>query len=209
MSARNAAFFDMGTALGRETYLRARGWDGLGAALRTGGLKHPEPVVLGAGAVLFRLFHRQDRRYGEWWATAQELDAVIRHFDVGNAGLTEGRGAGRSALHGVFVIRHEWAGTTPADLAAHLRRFVVARLREPLMAYHGEGDVAPSAGHAQVQKGCAILDAAGRQRDVRQVFLPRPWTYQAAFQDLGEHATDSHLVGAVAKWRRGPFYFEA
>ena len=54
-----------------------------------------------------------------------------------------------------------------------------------------------------------FLGPDGKQRRVRQVFLPKTWEYDGAFLEMGRHLTDTHLPGAVRKHDRGAMYFEA
>ena len=184
----------------RLTYLTARGFGRTGS--RTGGLRDPVEVDIPTNAVLFRLYHDPARKYGEWWWTPQEMKLVINHFGRGGAAFSEGRTTGNGILHGVLAVRHDWG----ASSTKHLERFVIVRLREPVRAYYGDGDDAP--GSADVQKAARIIDAAGNQRFVRQVFLPRCWEYAGVFEYLGSHMTDVALIGAVETHRRLALPFE-
>jgi hypothetical protein len=197
---RNLNFFQ--DPIAKESYLRARGFDGSG--YRSGGLIQPSEVTLPPGTVLFRLYHDPKRRLGEWWSTPHEMKQVVEYFGRSGPAFAVGRPAGKGILHATLAIRHDWAGKDPG----HLRQFVVIRLNEPLQGYHGEGDHAPDRTQTAVQKAVKIIDSKGVQRFVRQIFLPRPWEYMAAFTDLGHHPTDLALLGAVEKHRRAPLYFE-
>jgi hypothetical protein len=199
---RNESYFR--PPLDKETYLRARGFGPDGR--RSGGLLHPVEVMLPSSTVLFRLFHDAKRRFGEWWFTAHEMKLVIDYFGRGaGSGFADGRAIGKGILHGVFAVRHEWGGSS----AKHLGEFFVVRLKDALLAYAGEGDDAPDASQTRNQKPLMIIGPDGKQRRVRQVFLPKTWEYDGAFLEMGRHLTDTHLPGAVRKHDRGAMYFEA
>lgn len=198
--ARNDQFFD--PPLVTETFLAVRGFDKQGR--RSGGIVDPVVVEIPARTVLFRLYHDPNRRPGEWWFTPYEMKQVIDYFGLSATGFTTGRAEGKSILHATLAVRHDWAGNSPR----HLDQFVSIRLNEPLKAYYGEADHAPDAGHTDMQKAYKIIDANGRQRAVRQVYIPKLWTYRSSFTYMSHHPTDTVLVGAVERHRRAPLPFE-
>jgi len=203
---RNGVHFATKSTDGKLTFLRARGWEQPDSDTGTGELKNPRKVLLNEDTYLIRLFHQPERKYGEWWSTPHELQLVSNYFDAGS--LSADRRKGKSLLHAALAIRHDWAALpSGGNDPAHLRRFVIISLTEPLYAYHGEGDDAPGPRYADIQKAVPIIDNT-RQRDVRQGFLPKPWTYTTASVDLGSYDTYIDLLGAIAKYRRGPMYFE-
>jgi hypothetical protein len=184
-----------------ETWLRARGFDARGA--RSGGIAAPAQVMLPAGAIILRLYHDPNRRFGEWWFTPHEMHTVAEYFARSGAAFAEGRGEGAGILHAVLAVRGDWAGGSPAQLG----RFFAVRLRDPLEALYGEADDAPDPTHAHVQKPQLIM-AGAVQRRVRQMFLPNTRDYSGAFLILGQHDTDLALLGAIARYRRAALYFE-
>ncbi len=185
-----------------QTFLRARGFDPTG--IRSGGIISPQLVELPSGSFLFRLFHDPKRRWGEWWSTPHELSLVSEYFARSGPAFAVGRTEGKGILHATLAVRHDWSGNSQQ----HLGLFLVARLTEPLKAYHGEGDHAPDASQKQVQKGVHIIDQSHRQRLVQQIFLPSPWEYQQAFVSIHEGTTDTGLQSALKTFRRGPLPFE-
>ncbi len=185
-----------------RTYMEVRGFSAAGH--RSGGIVDPQIVEIPAGTVLFRLYHDSRRRFGAWWFTPYEMKQVIDNFGMGGA-ITTGRAQGKSALHATLAVRHDWSGNSPL----HLAQFVSIRLNEPLKAFHGVADHAPDAGYTDMQKAYKIVDSHGVQRAVRQLYIPELWTYQAAFTYMSHYPTDTVLVGAVERHRRGPLPFEA
>ncbi len=185
-----------------DTLLRARGFDPKG--LRSGGIISPRLVELPGGAILFRLYHDQKKRYGEWWSTPYELSVISDYFGRSGPAFAVGRPEGKGILHATLAVRHDWSGSS----SQHLGRFLVVRLTESLKAYHGEGDHAPDASQGQVQKAVRIIDRSNRQRFARQVYLPRPWEYQQAFVLMHDDATDTGLLSALKTFGRGPLTFE-
>jgi hypothetical protein len=187
-----------------ETFLRARGFDAQGQ--RSGGIISPQSVELPGGAILFRLYHDQKKRLGEWWSTPYELSVINGYFDRSGPAFAAGRAEGKGILHATLAVRHDWSGHS----SQHLGRFLVVRLAEPLKAYHGEGDHAPDATQRQVQKALTIIDPRShRQRLARQIFLPRPWEYQHALVVLREDVTDTGLLSALETFgHRGALPFE-
>lgn len=187
----------------KDTYLRARGFGSNGQ--RSGGLFDPQEVALSSGITLFRLYQDPKGRFGEWWFTPHEMKVVVDYFcRAPGRAFAEGRSAGKGILQATLAVRHGWGGYSPA----HLGTFFIVRLREPLLAYFGETDDAPDATQTHNQKAMLILGTDGRQRRTRQIFLPNPNEYEGAFQDLGHHASDTHLSGAASKHDRGALYFE-
>lgn len=212
MPLRNEDYFDMNAKKGQLAYLRARGWKDDAKEPRTGGIQRPEKVLLETGTYLLRLFHLKHKMFGEWWSTPQEMRSLLEYFGISASAAAAKRTEGRSLLHTGFVVRKDW-GLRKVEGAGvfdprHLGRLLAVRLREPLHAYHGEGDVAPSGDQQEVLRGVMVSDPAGRQRCVRQVFLPEPWTYRSAFGEFGAFETDTHLEGVLGRYRRAPLYFE-
>lgn len=187
--------------LQQQTYLAARGFSDTGA--KSGGIVEPVAVTIPGGAHLFRFYHDPTRDYGEWWATGYELSVIVEYFGRGGTAFGEGRAQGKGILHGTFAVRHDWGGKSPL----HLGTFLVAKLKDPLKAYFGEGDHAPDASFANMQKAVRIIDHTGRQRMGRQVFLPKAWTYKASFPTVHRGRSDSDLIDALSKYgtRRLPF----
>jgi hypothetical protein len=188
--------------LSRHTYLAARGFSDTGA--KSGGIIDPVVVEIPAGAYLFRFYHDPSRDYGEWWATRHELSTIAEYFGRGAGAFGEGRVQGKGILHATFAVRHDWAANTPL----HLGTFLVARLNEPLKAYHGEGDHAPDASQAHVQKAIRIIDHTGRQRIGRQIYLPKAWLYKASFPSVYRGQSDMDLINALTVHNTARLSFE-
>lgn len=198
--ARNDRYFT--PPLATQTLLDVRGFSATGP--RSGGIIDPQIVEIPAGTVLFRLYHDAGRRFGPWWFTPYEMKQVIDYFGVSGQAFAAGRAQGKGILHATLAVRHDWASNSPL----HLAQFVSIRLNEPLKAYHGEGDHAPDATQTSNQKAYQIIDSSGVQRGVRQLYIPELWTYQAAFTYMSHYPTDTVLIGAVERHRRGPLPFE-
>lgn len=202
----NKSFFE-----GPAAYLRARGFDDRGN--RSGGILAPKVVEVPPGAILFRFFHRTDRKFGEWWSTAHELASVLDHFAREGPALAAGRSEGKGVLHAAYAVRHDWSkdGAVPGSEAStdHLGRFICGRTLTSLSAYYGDGDDAPSADKTSVQKAVRILGKGGSQVRVRQLFFPSCCKYQDKFGlYIEDGCTDTELLNAVRKYQSGPLAFE-
>lgn len=197
--ARNDKLFE--PPLAQKTRLAVRGFDALGQ--RSGGIVDPQIVEVPANTVLFRLYHDSRRRFGEWWFTPYEMKQVLDYIGIAGA-VTMERAEGKSYLHALLAVRHDWSNNSPR----HLDQFVSIRLNEPLKAYHGEADHAPSTGYTDMQKAHRFIDTHGVQRCMRQIYLPKLWEFQAAFTYMSHYPTDTVLNGAVERHRRGPLPFE-
>jgi hypothetical protein len=156
----------------QRTYLAARGFDAMGS--RAGGIIDPTEVVLPLGAVLIRLFSAGNaaQGYGEWWNTPHEIRQVIEHVGVDGRVLAS---AGKTGRNGWLVILALLPWWNDAD------RFHVVRLSGEMHAWHGEGDEAK--GRRNSDRPLVpprIVDRLGRQRRVRQLFIPE-FRFRAAF----------------------------
>jgi hypothetical protein len=186
------------------SYLKARGFDAKSGS-RSGGIKDPIPVDLAAGTIVLRTYHDPARLFGEWWFTPHEMDQIINYFGRSAPAFGEGRSQGKGSLQATMAVRHDWAGNDPN----HLGLVAAVRLTTPLKAFFGEGDVAPDATQKSILKPAFIMDGSGRQRGVRQIFLPDAWTYQSSFSVLErEDTTDSDLIRLVRLYKTGPMPFE-
>jgi hypothetical protein len=183
------------------TYLEARGFSPSGT--RSGGIVDPKLVTIAQDALLFRFFHDPTYQFGGWWSTPCEQARVAEHFAREGAAFDAGRPEGKGILHASFAIRHDWANGDPDQLG----RFMLVRLREPLLAYHGEGDVAPDPTQTQVQKPALIL-ANGRQRAPRHVFLPRCGTYLGGFDVVTAGHTATGFLARLSSTPTAPLPFE-
>lgn len=199
MAAANAGYF---TGSERTaTWLVSRGFGADGQ--RSGGIIEPCVVELPPTACLIRAFHEPASMIGQWWVTPFELAAISTYFARSGAAFAIGRAEGKGVLHATLAVRRDWAGAA----ADPLSRFVVVRLRETLSCWYGPGDDAPSSGQTSVQKVARIVDRSGRQRAVRQIFLPHAWKYASVFEVLREASTDEELL-AVAQPLASPLPFE-
>src|SRR5262245_29112370 len=105
-----------------QTLLSARGF--LGTGERSGGIVAPNIVELPSGTILFRMYHDDNRQYGDWWATPHELSAIADYFGRDGSAFDDGRSSGKGILHATFVVRHDWGGNKPE----HLGKFLVVQL---------------------------------------------------------------------------------
>lgn len=183
------------------TYLEARGFSASGA--RSGGIVEPKLVVVPQGALLFRFFHDPTKQFGAWWATPSEVANVVEHFARDGAAFDVGRSQGKGILHASFAVRHDWGNCDPD----HLGRYMLVRLREPLMAYHGEGDVAPDGSQTQVQKPAQIR-VNGRMRAPRHLFLPKCWTHVGALDVLNAGHTATGFLAQLSGTSTAALPFE-
>ena len=151
-----------------ESLLGARGFDPQGN--RLGGITTPTQVIVPRGAVLIRTYGGPKATPdGQWWFTVCELQTLLSY--AGHDDLAQGRSQGRGLLHAFLaVLRVEWESTCEF--------YAVVALRRPLYAFHGEGDHALYA--ASGGQKAALMRVNGRQRGMRQLFLPRLWEYRAA-----------------------------
>ncbi len=184
-----------------HTFLAARGFDPQGT--RSGGIINPSKVNLNPGAVLFRFFHDPAKQYGEWWATPHELALLLAYFGRDGGAFDSGRAQGKGILQGTMAVRHEWGGFSPD----HMGQYWVARVVQPMHAFFGEGDVAPSVDQSQLLRPVQI-DAGGRRRNATQVFLRKPWTYQGAFIEIDRGHAGVNLSAHVMKHSAQKLYFE-
>ncbi len=198
--AANDRFFE--PPLATQTLLTVRGFDDHGG--RSGGIVAPQIVEVPANTVLFRLYHDSRRRFGEWWFTPYEMKQVLDYIGIKGA-VTMERAEGKSYLHKMLAVRHDWSNNSPR----HLDQFVSIRLNAPLKAYHGEADHAPDSGYNDMQKAHRFIDRHGVQRYMRQIYFPKFWQFQAAFTYMSHYPTDTVLNGAVERHRRGPLPFES
>ena len=198
----NAHLFS-GTELGR-TFLRARGFDDV-SGQRSGGIVDPQQVVLPPGTTLIRLFSRLDGAggYGDWWNTPHELNRVLDHLDVSGTALLSRTAGGANALHGLLALLPWW---NDAD------RFHVARVRNSLHAFHGEGDVAEGRRRQPNEVRVVppkIIGSTGAQRGVRQLYVPA-FRYCAQFDIVAlgiSVATDLRTL--ARSFDSGPLSFES
>lgn len=195
----NARFFDKEWT---DTLLAARGFDKSGR--RSGGIINPQKGQLLPGDHIVRLYHEPKAKFGQWWSSPYELQSVVDHFARGGEAFAVGRPIGKGILHATLAVRHDWGGNSPD----HLGRFWVARIMQPLLALSGEGDHAPDASQTANQKTALIIGADGRQRGVRQLFLPQAWTYQDAFHEVSDGVTDRDLLPAIAALGGKRLHFE-
>ncbi|MGA0601506.1 hypothetical protein ACO2Q3_12455 [Caulobacter sp. KR2-114] len=200
MSAANAALFREPQV--RGAYLAARGFSVQGR--RSGGLKDPVVVDLAAGQVLLRTYRDPARWLGDWWTTPHEMQTVIDYFGRGGPAFGEGRNIGKGILQATLAVRWDWDGND----AGHLGLVTAVRLTTPLKAFYGEGDVAPNDAQTHTLKPVAIF-VGGRQRGVRQVFIPSARTYSASFRIAERDGhSDSDLVRMARQYDQGPAPFE-
>lgn len=205
----NGAYFDGKDAVGY--YLEARGFSASGD--RTGGIIRPQIVDIAPGSILVRLYHLENRKFGGWWTTPYELARIYDYFGRDGTAAATGRSEGKGILHASFAVRHDWSRANAGDPSeplspSHLGRFVCVSTVRPLKAYYGEGDDAPSGDKRSIQKAIRIVDKAGAQTLVRQIFLPQCWTYQSALSVVEDDWTDSGLINTVRQRNRGPLGFE-
>jgi hypothetical protein len=186
----------------RHTFLAARGFDPQGS--RTGGIVHPTRVELNPGNLIVRFFQDERGRWGQWWATPRELSRVVAHFGREGEAFDSGRAQGKGILQGTLAVRHEWGGLNPE----HMARFWIARVAKPLLAFYGEGDVAPSADQKQTLKPVQIGGADGKRRSAMQVFLPQLWEHKDALQQVGEGAA-ADLASQIQAYAGQRLPFEA
>ena len=189
------------TALGAlsefdDSFLGARGFNARGE--RVGGITTPKQVIVPAGALLVRTFGGGARQVGQWWFSVFELKSMLSH--AGHSDLVEGRDAGKGLLHAFLaILRNEWKSTCES--------FGVAALVEPLYAFYGAGDHAvygPDGG----QKA-ALMWMAGRQRGMRQLFLPRLWEYSSTLVWRIPHGdVDRELAATCGQLPAAPLPFE-
>ena len=185
--------------VGPNVYLSAMGYSAGGS--RSGGIVAPRLVTLDRGLRLIRVYSTPGEEFGQWWVTRAELRAVFDYFSYaegmgGSSAAALGRSKGRSILHGVLTIRHDWMDTRRGqDPADHLSRFVEATVAEPLVAFAGAGYAAPSADQSSVQKPLNLHGDA--QGGLRQLFLPSCWEYKDAFEDVRLGFTDAGLRAAL------------
>jgi hypothetical protein len=184
----------------KDSRLAAGGFSATG--FKSGGIVNPVIVDIPAATHLIRFYHDPARAYGEWWATPYELSVIIEYF--GRSDLGTGRAQGKGILHASLVVRHDWAQKNPL----HLGSFLVARLADPLKAYHGEGDHAPDSAFADVQKAVYVIDHTGRQRKARQIYLPKAWTYQASLPTVDKGMSDLDLINSLSRLNRNRLAFE-
>jgi hypothetical protein len=204
----NENFFN--DPLYRDTYLEARGFSKDGS--RTGGIVDPRKVVIPAGTVLGRFFQSAKGRYGQWWWTMAEMDTIVAYFgrygtDPDAGGFGTGRKEGKGIVQGTLAVRADWreSGSTVAE---HMEHFCFGRTTCEVMAFYGDGDVAPSADQRSVLKPVQIADASGTRRGARQLYLPKLWTYDKAITIIEEGASDSDLLAALTRQSNGALYFE-
>lgn len=206
MSANNEYFKESGT------YLRARGFD-LATGDKSGGIIDPKIIRLEAGSILYRLFHLNDRKYGEWWSTAYELSRIFSYFGREGLSAATGRSSGKGILHATLAVRHDWSIADTKDLRGrpsshHLGQFLCATPIESITAYYGPGDDAPSDNKQNVQKAALILTESGNQVRARQLFIPKCWEYVEKFNVIDEGATDTNLISSINKHLKGRLEFE-
>lgn len=183
-----------------DTRLAAGGFSANGA--KTGGIINPTVVELPAGCSLFRFYHDPKKDIGDWWVTPYELSVIVAYF--GRSDLGAGRSGGKGMFHATLAVRHDWAKNSPL----HLGRFVVAQLAGSLKACHGEGDHAPDASYSTVQKAAYVIDHTGRQRKVRQIFLPNAKDYATALPIVGRGMSDLDLAAALGRVNSNKLVFE-
>lgn len=210
----NENFFN--DPLYRDTYLEARGFGKDGT--RTGGIVDPRKVVIPTGAVLGRFFQSQKGRYGQWWWTMAEMATIVAYFgrygtDPDAGGFGTGRKEGKGIVQGTLAVRADWREDLPdksgkTDISEHMEHFCFGRTTCEIMAFYGDGDVAPSADQRSVLKPVQIADASGTRRGARQLFLPKLWTYDTAISIIEDGSSDSDLLAALARQSNGALYFE-
>lgn len=206
----NAEFFNPANYW--QTFLDARGFTGLGQ--RSGGIIDPKRVTITEGSILGRFFQSDSRRYGQWWWTLAEMEAIVAYFgrygtDPDAGGFGTGRKEGKGILQGTLAVRTDWReeGTT---VAQHMERFCFARVTTNIDAFFGEGDVAPSSDQRSVLKPVHITDRSGTRRGARQIFLPKLWLYaDKAMTSIEEGQSDSDLLAALTRYNTAPLYFES
>jgi len=188
----------------QETRLMAGGFD-LVSGSQSGGIENPSEVSIPAGSVLLRTYNDPARMWGGWWFTTEEMLQIIDYFARDGQAFAEGRPIGKGILQGTMAIRHDWANNSPL----HLGLVTAVRTTCTLLAFYGEGKDAPNSSQTENLKPVVITDKSGLRRRARQLFLPKPGTYQSAFNLIEQgRPTDSDLIRLVKKYDTGPLPFE-
>ncbi|MEM9428382.1 MAG: hypothetical protein AAGA32_02685 [Pseudomonadota bacterium] len=163
----------------REVKLAALGFSGSGH--RGGGISHLHVKTLPKGTVLLRFYKpvgagENPGDFGAWWFTPHELRRICAYFGVDGRALIVGRSSGKSGLHGVLALLHEWYGGAPTQLS-----YVNAvKLTAPLWACYGPGAPANADGYARTMKPVRLADGA----PARQVYIHQCWLYQSVMERL-------------------------
>lgn len=229
--AANQSFFPSGRPT-TDVLLAARGFSKDGH--RSGGIKFDRLddaiKTIPAGALLLRLYWKAGD-FGEWWFTPHEYKRIQDYFAVSGALLAGGRTSGKSAFHGTLALLSEWYsdresdGTVKRDGAGRMvhnaqqiASFHVARVKTPVICMYGEGDnvsgIDPEKpgnnNYSRTIKPIVLGHVGGWARGARQVYLPKPWTYQHAFELIPQagNSTEANLERAVASLNWSPLPFE-
>jgi hypothetical protein len=176
--------------------LAARGFDARGD--RSGGITTPVPITIKSGQTLVRFHGNPD---GGWWFTPFELALLLDH--LGHDDVTTGRSSGTGVLHKAGVVLRSWSG---------MESFRIATFTADFGAYFGEGDGAyaerPDGSKVYV-KGLRILDHGGRQRFVRQVYVPGLRNHAGSVRTVRSGDTEANFVTALRSLPHSPLPFEA
>lgn len=180
----------------QEVELAALGFDDV-SGHRHGGIVRPQVKFLPVNTVLLR-FHKPVSKvgdhpgdFGAWWFTPFEFTHICDHFGVDGRALIVDRSSGKSALHGVLALLHEWYGSSPTQLS-----YVNAvRLEKPFLACYGEGAPANAHDYARTLKPIGL----GGSRPARQIYIHNCWKYQASMNRLlAPYASTDTVFGSGA-----------